>query len=170
MNQNVEVIRPVQNLGVASSWNLIHKLAAPLSTVLLNADCAVAHDTFEKMFEVPSPAIVCAWGFGCVRIDHEIWQKVGDFDDQFWPAYYEDADYRWRCKLADVEIVEWGFEPRTEVGPGRTRSVSGIVHGKLDFGWPGPGTIQEHIEANKERFIAKWGGMPGEEKFLVPYG
>ena len=170
MDQNIEIIRPVQNLGVAASWNLIHKLAAPLSVVLLNADCAVAPDTFEKMFDVPGPAIVCAYAFGCVRIDHEIWEKVGDFDEQFWPAYYEDADYRQRCKLAGVEIVNWDIEPSSLVSPGRTRSVNGIVHGKLDFGWPGPGTIHEHIEANKARFVRKWGGMPGEEKFSVAYG
>jgi GT2 family glycosyltransferase len=170
MDQNIEVIRPVENLGTVGSWNLIHKLAAPLSTVLLNADCSVAPDTFQKMFEVPAPAIVCAYAFGCVRIDHEVWQRIGDFDEGFWPAYYEDADYRHRCRIAGVEIINWDIEPSEVVSPGRTRSVHGITHGKLDFEWPGPGTIHEHIEKNKARFVAKWGGMPGEEKFSVPYG
>jgi GT2 family glycosyltransferase len=166
---DVQVIRPVANLGVSGSWNLLMKLARPLPIVLLNVDMKVAPDTFEKMFEVASPAIVCAWGFGCVRIDPEIWNRIGDFDERFWPAYYEDADYRRRCKLAGVHIHEWSFEPRTEVSPGRTRShASGMIHGKAEFGWRGPGDIGELIEANKRRYVEKWGGMPTEEKFENP--
>jgi Glycosyl transferase family 2 len=166
----ITLIWPEKNLGVAASWNLIHKLAAPLPLILLNDDCAVAPDTFEMMMAEPGPAVVCAWGYACIRIDHEIWTQVGDFDERFWPAYCEDADHRHRCKVAGVKYVDWDPEPRVEVSPGRTRSAQGLLHGK-----PVPSLYEEpwfhqHIQWNKSYYERKWGGPVGQELFKRPFG
>jgi glycosyl transferase family 2 len=164
------LIRPEQNLGVAASWNLIHKLAAPLPVVLVNDDTALAPDTLERMMVTPGPAVVCAWGYNCVRIDHEVWQEVGDFDERFFPAYYEDADHRHRCKVAGVKYVDWDPEPSVEVSPGRRRSAQGILHGKpapphYETPW-----FRERIESNKQYYEQKWGGPVGEELYRRPFG
>jgi hypothetical protein len=166
----ISLVRPEKNLGVAASWNLIHKLAAPLPVILLNDDSSVAVDTFEKMMDVPGPAVVCAWGYNCVRIDHEVWQEVGDFDETFFPGYYEDADHRHRCKVAGAKYVDWDQEPTVEVAPGRRRSAQGIVHGKpvpdlYETAW-----FKERIEANKQYFEKKWGGPVGRELYRRPFG
>lgn len=165
----VEVIRPRANLGCASSWNLLRKLSAPESIVLLNDDCAVAPDTFEKMYAHPEP-IVCAYGFACVRIDSEAWEKIGGFDEGFFPAYFEDADFRYRAELAGVPICEWGTYPREKIADGRERSAQGIVHGKPEPDEYKIAEFKARVEANKARYVEKWGGAPGCEKFLAPFG
>lgn len=177
MDANVSVIRPVTNLGVSGSWNLIHKLAQPLPVILVNDDTAVASDTFVRMMAEPGPAIVCAWGYNCVRIDHEVWKQVGDFDEEFYPGYYEDADHRRRCRIAGVKYVEWDPEPSEEVSPGRRRSAQGLVHGKPDYPgryqcWSGASFdwFRDRLEANKKYYEKKWGGGVECEIYRRPFG
>jgi hypothetical protein len=165
----LHVVRPQQNLGCASSWNLLRKLSAPQRLVLLNDDCAIAPDTFEKMFD-HAESIVCAYGFSCVRIDPSAWEKIGDFDELFFPAYYEDTDYRRRAELVGVSICEWNTYPREEISPGRERSVQGICHGKLEPLEYKSSWFKACVEANKARYVAKWGGEPGRETHRVPFG
>jgi hypothetical protein len=166
---SVHVVKPQQNLGCAASWNLLHRLAAPESIVLLNDDCAVAPDTFEKMYADAATPIVCAYGFSCVRIDQVAWIAIGDFDEGFFPAYFEDTDYRRRAALAGVPICEWDTYPRTPVSSGRERSAQGIAHGKSEPDEYRSPWFKSRVEANKARYAAKWGGSPGHETYRVPF-
>jgi hypothetical protein len=172
----LSVVRPRRNLGCAGAWNLIHRTTRPRITIVLNADCAVAPDTFERALAHPAPAVVLAYGFGCFRIDSEIRDRVGDFDETFYPVYLEDADYRCRLRLAGVQTVEWPTEPVARVAPGRERAASGVVHGKHDpdgyQGWRGPRLAWFHacVEANRRYFLAKWGGEPNAEAYTTPFG
>lgn len=176
---DISVIHPQSNRGCAGSWNLLHKLAAPLPIVLVNADCAVAPDTFERLFDTPTPALVCANGFSCFRMDEAIWTQVGEFDEGYWPVYWEDTDYRYRCKLLGVPIHEWDLEPRTKISEGREISARGITHGKAGDGgyngWTGEKFtwFYERLHANQARYVAKWGcvgGEAGHETFTTPWG
>ncbi len=123
----VDVIRPQRNLGCAGSWNLLHRLAAPLPVILLNADCAVAPDTFTQVLAWHPPAVVLAYAFGCFRVDEEVWRAVGDFDEAFYPVYFEDADYRRRLRLASVTVHEWPTTTASTPSPGRERATTGII-------------------------------------------
>lgn len=178
-----EVIRPERNVGCAGAWNLIYQHAATLTeddpihprVVILNADCAVATDTFERMLAVPAPAVVLAYAFGCFLIDAAVRRQLGEFDAQFYPAYFEDTDYRRRMELAGITPIEWPTMPATSLVPGREISPEGITHGsydpdgyqgwraeKLDWFW-------KCYEQNRKRYVAKWGGEPCREKFTVPF-
>lgn len=177
------IVRPSGNIGCAGAWNRIYELANHRPLVMLNGDCAVAPDTFEHMLSKPAPTIICALGFGCFRLDHEIYERVGPFDEAFWPIYFEDTDYRYRLKLAGIQIAEeWPVGPEHEVyrpSFGRATYPSGITHGwrPLEDGarshWPAgerAAWAQRRWISNKERYEAKWGGPPGEEKFTTPFG
>lgn len=161
-----QVIRPRSPLGVAGGFNLIHKVAKPLPIILIGADLAIAPDTFEKMMEPEGPLMLCAWGMTCCRIDEEVWRAVGDLDENFYPAYYEDVDFMHRARLVETRILEWETFPRTTIYPGRESGPSGITHGKHDpegyQGLRGEGLKKFHdsVEANKQYFIRKWGDLP----------
>ncbi len=169
-------VRHDRNLGCAGGWNQLYRMTGKRRTVILNADCAVAPDTFEKMVAVPAPAVVLAYGFGCFLIDEEIRQRVGTFDEDFYPVYFEDTDYRRRMKLAGIEPIEWPIVLDQVIVPGRERVTTGITHGSYDpdgyQGWRGDklAWFRDRYECNKLLYAAKWGGPPGEETFGVPFG
>lgn len=173
LDGDFQCIRPQRNLGCAGAWNLIHKLGAPLPVILVNADCAVAPDTFEKMLAREAP-VVCAYGFGCFTMSEDVWSLVGEFDEAFYPVYYEDTDMRRRLALAGIDIDEWSIDAVTEVN-GRKLAVTGISHGKHDpdgfQGWRAEklAWFHERFEANKRRYVAKWGGGHTEETFTQPW-
>jgi GT2 family glycosyltransferase len=171
------IFRPTTNLGCAASWNLLLEgaYANDCTPILLNADTALSPTTLADMMAVDEPAVVLAYGFGCFRIDEEIFSKVGWFDQDFYPVYCEDVDYRHRMKLLGIVPIEWPIAPTTHVSDGRVRSPAGIVHGKSAAGgyqgWSGEklAWFHERLEANKARYVAKWGGTPYEEKYTRPF-
>lgn len=158
----VHVVRPQQNLGVAASWNLLMKLISPMPAIIMNDDCVLGEGVLEKMMGYPSPAVVCAHGFACFRLDQEIRKKVGDFDEEFYPAYYEDADYRYRLKLEGIPYIDWDT------------ATNDIQHGKdhLNFqkwnvekmAW-----FHKRLAMNYEYYLKKWGGGIEAEVFTSPF-
>lgn len=173
-----QIRRPPKNVGCAGSWNVICRAAFDEfrsdSAVLVNADCTVLPTTFASMFGTAC-GFVCAHAFGCFRIDREVWLRVGPFDEEFYPAYWEDTDYRRRLRLAGVPFEEWPVEEAEVIYPGRARYRSGIVHGKdaaiAYQGWTGEkqNWFQGRLVANEQRYIDKWGGIPGSERFEAPF-
>ncbi len=177
--RNTSITRPGRNIGCAGGWNLIHVIAMEIDPALrvitLNADCAPAPDTFERMLEIPAPAIMLGFGFGCFIVDGEIRRQLGGFDETFYPAYFEDGDYRRRANLAGIPVHEWPIEYVERLALGRDRTSRGIVHGSYDAdgyqGWRGErlAWFWECYEKNRQYYIAKWGGDPGSETFSVPF-
>ncbi len=58
-----------------------------------------------------SAGFVSSW---CMFISREVWEKVGKFDPEFSPMYFEDVDYCLRAKALGIELVElnreeWGI-------------------------------------------------------------
>lgn len=43
--------------------------------------------------------------FSCFMIDKGVYSTVGEFDEQFYPAFYEDNDYHVRMHRAEIEAV-----------------------------------------------------------------
>ena len=176
---NALIDRCPENLGCAASWNLLLRwaFASPdrPTPIILNADTAVAPDTLAKMMVERSPTCILAYGFGCFRLDEEVFAAVGDFDEGFYPCYCEDVDYRHRMKLLGITPVEWPIFPALEVAPGRLRAPTGIVHGKHQEvgyqGWSGEKAawFAGKLEENKARYVRKWGGTPYEEKYSEPF-
>ena len=50
----------------------------------------------------------------CMLLSHQIFERIGDFDENLRPMYFEDADYSYRCTKAGVPLVsldrdDWGI-------------------------------------------------------------
>lgn len=108
----------------------------------------------KEASEAPNP------NFSCFLISKDTIEKVGMFDEGFFPAYFEDNDYHYRLKKAyglngAITItgsVFYHYGSRTQNESGDKPVVPGG-----DF------------EKNRAYFIQKWGGSPGNEKYEHPF-
>ncbi len=101
--------------------------------------------------------------FSCFLLDHRLFQTVGEFDEQFRPAYYEDIDMLYRMKLMG------------EVGASSSSAryfhyELGSMKGDAMVGIDSAAQIRLLVGENDARYERKWGGRPGRERFTKPYG
>jgi len=160
---------PPGQWSVAQSWNAgIGMLQDPQDMALVANDdikpCArmlealVAAATDSPTTGLLAPKRECI--FSCFLMRRWLIDAIGPFDEQFWPAYYEDNDFHRRMRLAghDEQIVE---------GVGYEHSGSSTLN---MFSSSRLEDHHEQFRANRARYMRKWGGLPGQERFTVPYG
>lgn len=104
--------------------------------------------------EAPHP------NFSFFMITPETVQKVGMFDEDFFPAYFEDNDYHYRCKLAGG----------TNCAIANTRAVFYHYGSRTQNQQPGAAIVPgAQFRMNEAHFFQKWGGRPTQEKFTKPF-
>jgi GT2 family glycosyltransferase len=83
---------------------------------------------------------------------------VGMLDENFFPLYYEDVDFMRRVKLAGYPFPQLLGTRIVHRGSGNIYGVPGLLD-------------QNHrtFAANQAYYIRKWGGLPGQERFSVPF-
>jgi len=170
----VHVSRPGTNLGVAGGWNRVMRVCDDLwagsevvHALITNDDIVFGAKTIENMttlMQRQEQMVVAADGgeaFSCFLMDRRLFHKVGSFDEQFHPAYFEDNDYVRRMQLLGETFV---VAERAD-GYSHTRSATLSTYTQSE--------MQAHhgsFEANRNRYILKWGGLPGHEMFQTPGG
>ncbi len=132
-----EVDNSQRNRGVAASWNLgIDNMGAADWLIIMSAsmrfkDGGASLDHLESHPEAKMVFFINDYpSWRLVAIHKDVIAKVGKFDESFYPAYFEDADYEIRAQKAGfhwstmpidaysvsnahgVELA--GIEPRTE--------------------------------------------------------
>jgi hypothetical protein len=164
--RGVVVVRPECNLGVATSWNAAARIAwgrGHDAVVLLNDDLVLADDfalaTFRAVVDRDARRLYLlnATRFAAFCVSRVLWEEVGEFDEGYWPAYFEDLDWFRRVCLHEVPCVELGLAA-DHVGGG-TRSADPAVQRLVEQTWP----------VNAQRYEAKWGGPPDAERHPVPW-
>lgn len=97
--------------------------------------------------------------FSCFMITPDTFNKVGRFDENFQPAYFEDNDYHYRIKLCDQVAISSCWAPYYHYG-----SVT------QNFDPNSPTVRSDQYVQNEWYYISKWGGMgPGTEIYEHPY-
>jgi hypothetical protein len=205
---------PMNNLGVAGSWNHGCRLAfaqgADFVTLCSASMRFGATPTQVGGLDLCRVADVAVdqkqwpWGFESMHgwhlftLGRKTWETVGEFDEAFFPAYFEDNDYIWRMRVAGI------LEPRGDYFA-RGISTSDPSYGRFTGDWqhrvdgdvtcdhfedfsvrkiPWIGSLQyELVEdagalksglvtvdfgALTRYYVAKWGGTPGCETSLTP--
>ena len=93
-------------------------------------------------------------------------ETVGLFDVQsFYPVYYDDTDYSYRCYLAGIPVVddrEWVLEGDI----GQTNVASQTIRADENLARANNRTWS----LNHDAYVEKWGGPPGAERFTTPWG
>lgn len=85
--------------------------------------------------------------------------NCGYFDENFTPAYFEDNDMHYRIKLSscksyiDTDATAYHYGSQTQY-----------------FDRNNPVCPPHQFENNRRYYIEKWGGEPGRETCLTPYG
>jgi GT2 family glycosyltransferase len=98
---NVTVMNMPTNIGVAASWNLGIKCYPHTEYWTFTAiDAGLLPDTLEKttVYSNENVMVISNYGFSYFSIGRDIIQKVGLFDENYFPAYYEDTDFEKRVR------------------------------------------------------------------------
>ncbi len=106
----------------------------------------------EAVEEAPHP------NFSAFMVSRACWEAIGEFDELFAPAYFEDNDYHYRMKLMEIPAVVLPAAMFYHYGSRTQNEAEGvpIVSGGM-------------FENNRAFYAKKWGGIPGQEKFKTPY-
>lgn len=150
------------NLGVARAWNVgarevlergLDYLVIMSASMLFGPDM---HTTWLRQ-------MTTFWGSDLIESEGNSWhliaihrscfERVGLFDENFYPAYEESID--WGYRAMQVGIVHW---PRAWVNA--MSQGTGMALPLVSCPW---GPLRDY-------YVSKWGGVKGEEKWVLPFG
>lgn len=160
--------------SVAASWNGLMRYYAGMRydkerfpLIICNDDIIFRPGTLKRMREdhirVGTPnytVMLSSADWSCFMINPiECWARVGRFDEAFYPAYYEDADYDRRLKLAGPAAREC-YYPVIHTG---SATINAYPEDEMET------RHHRFFRRNQNYYIAKWGGLPGEEIYRQPF-
>jgi GT2 family glycosyltransferase len=157
---NVQVITNKQNIGVAASWNVLCDRIFETAdyALILNDDIYLRKTSLEieMLINIKSNNLLRATPDWCAFIiSKKIYNKVGRFDECFFPAYYEDSSYEYRMKLKGVTMIT-------------APALNPFIYNNCKTMEKMP-ELQELGKNNKQLYIKMWGGEPKKETFKKPY-
>jgi GT2 family glycosyltransferase len=164
LNSKVVILVPSRNLGVSASFNLITRRLG--QCFIASDDIAVTKADLSLMVDAsascPESIFIChqEGGFTVFWVNRpDAWLAMGGFDENFYPAYYEDNDATRRLELAGLH--------RTQV------TLPGWSHANSSTLYDGSPEYQSAhwalFNQNGFYYQQKWGGMPGSETFASPF-
>jgi GT2 family glycosyltransferase len=169
-----------KNIGVSGGWNdgIRRAIDAGCDHALVcNDDITLFPGTIAKLREsvqeydmvtaintrdggqTDEPQFPEGPDFSCFMIKPaEFVEKFGWFDEEFFPAYFEDNDMHYRIRVAGGVAV--------------CRTDAKMHHaGSVTQNWGGsPKVTSRMFEDNRAYYASKWGGVPGNEKYTTPFG
>ena len=176
----------VRNWGVAASWNQgIEQMYRDGADWLIIVSAGVRFgesgglDLVAEMEDHPRALAVeagpCRWdnegfaveGFGwhLIALHRRLFDAVGRFDENYFPAYYEDVDFGRRVQLwlrdhpNESDWLGGAWWPKVTVAG----SLAGTAHG-VSLG--GAKVEPLRLEAY---YVRKWGGLSGFETYDHPF-
>lgn len=156
---NIEIFMSEKNLGVAGSWNFLCKqiFEKHEHALLLNDDVILRADRngIENFIETQKYDFAIAESTNSVFLfSKSIFHEIGWFDEQFYPAYYEDNDYFWRLKCKKkILLKSFLLNPAIQENSSSIAKDPSLNKGR----------------ENRKRYERKWGGYPGRELWISSY-
>lgn len=105
----------------------------------------------------------------CFAVNSRLFDAVGPFDEGFIPAYVEDADLVYRMSLSGVHSVTSRAALVLDAERGTIQGMFECETEDIPAASAFLVELRGKITANDARYISKWGGKPGQEKFTVPF-
>jgi GT2 family glycosyltransferase len=167
-HQNIEtysswqtVIKSPKNLGVPASWNVLMrtlKTKGYTHVAILNDDIVWKRNADEIEDYIKLNPADFYQGLGtwcCFVLPVSTWEEVGNFDEGFAKCYWEDSDMAYRFKIANKKVkADIFFNPEVY------RNSQTIAKDP---------SLNNFFAANQKRYIDKWGGLIGAERFTTPW-
>jgi GT2 family glycosyltransferase len=160
--ENFMIYRPTENLGVSGSWNMLMDYSEKLGAthvLILNDDIYLGRTQHEVKMIIknnPTADFINSFQNWCsfiLKID--MWKKVGGFDTEFFPAYFEDNSFDYKMTMADAK-KSW------------TSFLDPIVYRNSMTIAKDP-TLNSRFMQNRQMYIDMWGGLPTQEKFITKF-
>jgi GT2 family glycosyltransferase len=165
------------NRGLAKSWNegILWGLEQHFdATLVVNEDVVLAPGDVDRLATTAvhhrdAPLAMgrayhhseqrWAWSeYGCFVVNPLLLETLGCFDENFFPIYCEDSDFRRRLKLAGLSPA---FCEETRIIHGGSRSLAQ------------PAVARQNsltYARNRQYYQRKWGGEAGTESHSQPFG
>jgi GT2 family glycosyltransferase len=157
-----------RNSGCAGAWNeIIRSMPAPY-WLLVNNDIQFTPGDLAKLRDhlVAHPEHAAAYGNHGASwwgVTSKGVRDVGTFDENLWPAYYEDNDWFLRCNLLGLK--------HSQIFGGNARHGDAAQRGSCTL--HANSAIREAIswcfKQNQEYYKLKWGGLCKQETFEHPF-
>lgn len=163
MPSNVRVYQ-YGNIGVAGAWNkIIDGLEDNDICVISNDDLEFSTDTYERFCNASGEFISCNTvgdlnKFSLFRITKRCIDRAGKFDEEFFPAYFEDNSYQRKMLLSGV-VENTIFSNVKHLGSQTIKRLN-------------PMQLDEHhanFLKNKAMYKLMWGGDIGSERFTTKF-
>jgi len=156
------IYRPTENLGVAKSWNTIMDYADKIDAthvLMLNDDIVLGkteHEISMLLRNNTDADFINSFQNWCSYIlKVDMWKKAGKFDEEFFPAYFEDNSFDYKMTLLNAKKTWTSF-----LDPMVYRNSMSIA--KEPF-------LNYRFQLNRELYVQMWGGLPSEEKYLTKF-
>lgn len=155
------------NSGVACGWNMIIVDVPDAEYwMIINDDVVLAPGDLEKLAQATvdssEDVVQCVHGdihTSMMTIKSSAIEKLGYFDENFYPAYFEDTDYNRRILIGNVKTL---YVPGCKTKHLGSRSnISDPL-----FVWKWCARTQE--EELTPYYIDKWGAKGGQEILTKP--
>jgi len=149
---NIIIHRMDKNIGVAGAWNyLIEKiLVDSQNALILNDDIYLGKTKNEIKDFIKNNTfsfMVSSLDWCAYIITKETWEKVGKFDEGFYPAYCEDCDYHLRMIKLGVPLSKSSF------------LIPKIYQASMTMN-KNPEMFYKANHKNRQYFKSKWGCYP----------
>lgn len=169
MAGDFEVMRPIANLGFGGSINsVICQTPEAAWWMWAGADLAFAPGDLAHIAQLMDrarvPQLVTGdrsderlLRFAYGALNRECIEAVGLLDEGFFPAYFDDDDYEYRCRTGGVSWITYN---------------GAISHSRSATINSDPALAAANARTfpmNHARYVAKWGGPPGSERFSRPW-
>lgn len=159
--------RAGRNLGVAASWNLgVRAVIKEQLDWLVIASTSFRFGPDGGMEFIAGlngchgrPGVHSGFGWHLVAIARSTLETVGEFDEAFWPAYWEETDFGRRMDLLGVSEGWATLDCPGDFGRQAAALVDGLVP-EID------------LEAMGRMYEFKWGAPYGEDdrQYQTPFG
>lgn len=157
---NTKIMGTGTNIGVSAAWNIMltdMRANGYEYGLILNDDIVLSNNIIhisDYISQKPKFArIINDWSVFLISLD--TFNDIGLFDENFYPAYFEDSDYNYRLKLAGIETQF----PKILI-PQTYRTSSSITANR---------ELNTRFLENRKYYIEKWGGEPTYELFKKPF-
>lgn len=161
-HKNIWIAKQQKNLGVAGSWNLLlkHQLKIWDNALILNDDIYLGKteediNVILELFENDDMILGKGVNWSVFLIRKRLVEQIGYFDENIYPAYFEDNDFAYRMYLAG----------KTKVN---TEMLNPVIYRNSMTIQKNP-ELNHNFEKNRQYYISKWGGEPTKETFTKPF-
>lgn len=157
---NVTLTQMDTNVGVGASWNMLCDAFFKTgfeNVLMLNDDIYLGKSEAQilDLISKRKPFYRSTQDWCSFLLPKKTYETVGIFDAEFYPAYYEDSDYEYRMRLLSIPKYQV-----PELNPFLYQNNKTLEKAP---------ELRKLAEANKQRYIKKWGGEPKKELFIKPF-